>query len=241
MSKLQELELTVRGMTCDSCAVHVTKALKSVQGVKDADVPGWQSGRATVVAESDIKAEILATAVREAGYSAAVKARKPVGSPAPKNGKSADYDLMVIGGGSAGFAAAIKGAELGFKVALVEAGTIGGTCVNVGCVPSKTLIRSVELYHLAGQHCFRGVDTTPGRLSWPEVIAHKDELVNELRQAKYTDVLAAYPEITYIQGHAKLTGQNGVEIDGRPDAPGKIVIATGAKPWAPPILVLNDI
>jgi len=248
--ELEELELTVRGMTCDSCAVHVTKALKSVGGVQDADVPGWQSARATVTAEAGVKAEALAAAAREAGYSATVKARKPVGNPTPQgiHGDS-QFDLMVIGGGSAGFAAAIKGAELGFKVALVEAGVIGGTCVNVGCVPSKTLIRSVELYHLAGQHRFRGVHTTPGRIHWPEVIAHKDELVNELRQTKYTDVLAAYPEITYIQGRARLTGKNGVEIapatsggaGGKAYAPGKIVIATGARPWAPPVPGLADV
>jgi mercuric reductase len=242
MAELEELELTVRGMTCDSCAVHVVKALKSVTGVKDADVPGWQSARATLLAESDVKADAIAAAVREAGYAATVKTRKLRGGPMPQDGRGAgQFDLMVIGGGSAGFAAAIKGAELGFKVALVEAGTIGGTCVNVGCVPSKTLIRSVELFHLAGQHRFRGVHTTPGRLSWPEVIAHKDELVNELRQTKYTDVLDAYPEITYLQGRARLTDRNGVEIDGKAYTPGKIVIATGAKPWAPPIPGLNEI
>src|SRR3990172_1461300 len=239
--ELEELELTVRGMTCDSCAVHVTKALKSVGGVQDADVPGWQSARATVTAEAGVKAEALAAAAREAGYSATVKARKPVGNPTPQGiHDNSQFDMMVIGGGSAAFAAAIKGAELGFKVALVEAGVIGGTCVNVGCVPSKTLIRSDELYHLAGQHRFRGVHTTPGRINWPEVIAHKDELVNELRQAKYSDVLAAYPEITLIRGRARLVGQNGVEIDGKPYTPGKIVIATGARPWAPPIPGLAD-
>jgi len=242
MAELEELELTVRGMTCDSCAVHVTKALKSVEGVKDADVPGWQWARATVVAEDGVKAEAVAAAVREAGYSATVKSRKPAGGPAPQDGRGgSQFDLMVIGAGSAGFAAAIKGAELGFKVALVEAGTIGGTCVNVGCVPSKTLIRSVELYHLAGQHRFRGVHTSPGRINWSEVIAHKDELVNDMRQAKYADVLAAYPEITYIQGRAKLTGQNGVEIDSRPYAPGKIIVTTGAEPWASPIAGLNEV
>jgi mercuric reductase len=242
MAELEELELTVRGMTCDSCAVHVVKALRSVEGVKDADVPGWQSARATLVAESDVKADAIAAAVREAGYSATVKTRKPRGGPMPQDGQGAGpFDLMVIGGGSAGFAATIKGAELGFTVALVEGATIGGTCVNVGCVPSKTLIRSVELYHLAGQHRFRGVHTTPGRISWPEVITHKDELVNELRQAKYSDVLAAYPEITYLQGRARLTGNNGVEINGKAYTPGKIVIATGAKPWAPPISGLDAI
>jgi len=241
MTELEQLELDVRGMTCDSCVLHVTKALKSVTGVQDAEVPGWQSGRATVVVGADVDARAISTAVQQAGYTATVKTRKSVGGPTPKNaGGGNQFDLMVIGGGSAGFAAAIKGAELGFKVALVEAGVIGGTCVNVGCVPSKTLIRSVELYHLAGQHRFRGVHTTPGRINWPEVIAHKDELVNELRQAKYSDVLAAYPEITLIRGRARLVGQNGVEIDGKPYTPGKIVIATGARPWAPPIPGLAD-
>jgi len=240
MVEQERLELAVRGMTCDSCALHVTRALQSVPGVKAVDVPGWQSGRATVLADSTVGAEALNAAVREAGYAATVKARQPVSGPAPGNGQRSDFDLMVIGGGSAGFAAAIKGAELGFKVALVESGTIGGTCVNVGCVPSKTLIRSVELYHLAGQHRFRGVHTLPGRIDWPQVIAHKDELVNELRQSKYINVLTAYPEITYIQGRARLTGKNGVEIEGKAYAPGKIVIATGAKPWAPPILGLAE-
>ncbi len=242
MTELEQLELDVRGMTCDSCALHVTKALKSVAGVQDAEVPGWQSGRATVVAGADVDAKALSAAVQQAGYTATVKTRKVVGGPVPENaGGGNQFDLMVIGGGSAGFAAAIKGAELGFKVALVEAGVIGGTCVNVGCVPSKTLIRSVELYHLAGQHRFRGVHTAPGRIQWPEVIAHKDELANELRQAKYSDVLAAYPEITLIRGRARLVGQNGVEIDGKAYAPGKIVIATGARPWAPSIPGLGDI
>jgi len=259
MSDQEKLELSVRGMTCDSCATHVTQALKSVPGVKEANVPGWQSGLATVIAKGDVKTEALTAAVREAGYSATVctrqsslsSLRSEEGKEVARNsGNSRNlFDLMVIGGGSAGFAAAIKGAELGFKVALVEAGTIGGTCVNVGCVPSKTLIRSVELYHLAGQHRFRGVYTVPGRIDWPQVIAHKDELVNELRQTKYTDVLAAYPEITYIQGRARLTGKNGVEIDpatpggagGKRYTPGKIIIATGAKPWAPPIPGLNEV
>jgi len=235
MSEQEKLELAVRGMTCDSCALHVTRALQSVSGVKDIDVSGWQSARATVIAEGSVSSEVLTAAVREAGYAATVKTRKTIDESVSGNVQRGDFDLMVIGGGSAGFAAAIKGAELGFRVALVEASTIGGTCVNVGCVPSKTLIRAVESHHLAGQPRFRGVHTAPGRIDWPQVIAHKDELVNELRQSKYTDVLTAYPEITYIQGRARLTGRNGVEIDGKSYTPGKIVIATGAKPWAPQI------
>lgn len=238
---MEQLELTVHGMTCDSCAVHVEKALQSVAGVEEARVPGgWQSGRATVKAGSSVTAEALSTAVREAGYSATVKTRQPARGPISSNGGGSDFDLMVIGGGSAGFAAAIKGTELGYRVAIVEAATIGGTCVNTGCVPSKALIRAVEVHHLAGQQRFRGVHTVPGQISWPEVIAHKDELVDTLRQAKYVDVLAGYPDVTYIEGHARLTGKNGVEIDGQAYAPGKILIATGAKTWAAPISGLAE-
>jgi mercuric reductase len=231
----EEITMNVRGMTCDSCVIHVEEALKSVKGVTEAEVLGWESGQATVRAEASVTAEALSAAVQEAGYTAAVKTRQPVGGPVPGDGKGGDYHLMVIGGGSAGFAAAIKGAELGYNVALVEAGTIGGTCVNIGCVPSKTLIRATETYHGAGQARFQGVHTAPGQINWPQVIAHKDELVDEMRQSKYVDVLAAYPEVTYIQGYARLTGKNGVEIDGRPYTADKIVIAAGAGPWAPPI------
>lgn len=239
--KLEHLELDIRGMTCDACAAHVTRALQEAAGVQEVNVPGWQSGQATVIAASGTEAGLLAAAVDQAGYRAAVKSRRPVGRIPARSGGHHAYDLMVIGGGSAGFAAAIKGAELGFSVALVEAATIGGTCVNVGCVPSKTLIRSVELHHLAGQHRFRGVHTHPGRLDWPDVIAHKDELVGELRQTKYGDVLAGYPNITYIEGRARLTGKNGTAINGRAYTPGKIVIATGAHPWIPPIPGLNEV
>ena len=239
MAKIEQLEFDIQGMTCDSCALHVEKALKSVPGVKSAAVPGWQSSRATVTTDGEIDSQALETAAKQAGYRAKLKERRPeaeeIALPASDGHGDHQFDLMVIGGGSAGFAAAIKGAELGYRIALVEAGTIGGTCVNVGCIPSKTLIRAVEQTHQAAQHRFDGVETLAGRLNWPLVIDQKDKLVEEMRQSKYLDVLAAYPEITYLQGRARLTGGNGVDIDGVPYTLGKIVIATGAQPWAPSI------
>jgi len=205
-------------------------------------VPGWKSARATTEVKPEVTADDLAAAVRGSGYSVSVRSRKPFDATPPR-AEPGDgvFDLMVIGAGSAGFAAAIRAAELGRRVALVGSGVIGGTCVNVGCTPSKTLIRAVETSHLAGQSRFRGVHTAAGRISWAEVIAHKDELVNELRQEKYIDVLSAYPEITYLEGRARLAGGNRVEVDGRGYAPGKIVLATGAHPWAPPIPGLAEV
>ena len=147
-----------------------------------------------------------------------------------------EFDIAIVGGGSAGFAAAIKGAELGARVGLIEGGTLGGTCVNVGCVPSKTLIRAAEAQHRRIHHGFRGIPTTDGRPDWPTVRAEKDALVAELRQTKYWNVLRAYPSITLFQERAALVSAREVRLaSGRTLTAGKIVITTGASPWAPPI------
>lgn len=101
-----------------------------------------------------------ATTTLEAGYQARVVARCSTASTVPEEGgPSPDFDLLVIGAGSGGFAAAIKGTELGFRVGLVNTGTLGGTCVNVGCVPSKALIRAAKAWNHAGNHPFAGVMT----------------------------------------------------------------------------------
>jgi mercuric reductase len=96
------------------------------------------------------------------------------------------FDVAVIGAGSAGFSAAIAAADLGAKVALVGHGTIGGTCVNVGCVPSKTLIRAAEAVHggLAAAR-FPGLGGAVQMDDWSVLAASKDDLVTTLRQKTY--------------------------------------------------------
>ena len=248
------LKLAITGMTCDHCAAHVRKALSSVPGVRGVNVPGWQEGRAEVRAESQVAVQSLIEAVRQAGYDAELLEGEEGEEPAAESedgeepgvpyrsppGSGDEPDLLIIGAGSAGFAAAIKAAELGYSATLVEAGTIGGTCVNVGCVPSKTLIRAVGVHHAAAHHGFRGVSTTAGAISWPEVLQHKDELVQELRQSKYVDVLDAYPGIRYLRGRARFVDPATVEVDGRSYRPSKVVLATGARPWGPPIPGLKE-
>jgi mercuric reductase len=146
------------------------------------------------------------------------------------------FDLLIVGGGSAGFAAAIKGAEEGARVGLIEGGTLGGTCVNVGCVPSKTLIRAAEAQHRRSQHGFAGIPTSDGRPDWSLVRAQKDDLVAALREAKYWDVLRAYETVTLLEQRATLTSGHTVRLaDGQTLTGGKIIITTGASPWAPPI------
>ncbi len=150
------------------------------------------------------------------------------------------FDLAVIGGGSAGFAAAIYGAERGAKVLIVEQSTIGGTCVNVGCVPSKTLLAAAEVRHTAMRDDFRGLTTAGGGVDLAAVIAQKDELVGELRQAKYLDVLDAYPTIVLTRGRAQLSAPGRVQVAGEEVSAGGVVLATGARPWAPAIEGLEE-
>ena len=110
------------------------------------------------------------------------------------------YDIAVIGAGSAGFSAAITAAEAGAQVALIGHGTIGGTCVNVGCVPSKTLIRATEtLHHANAASRFAGIEGSTSVTDWSALVTQKDELVSSLRQAKYADLLPEYNGLAYIE------------------------------------------
>ena len=155
------------------------------------------------------------------------------------NGK--DYDLAVIGAGSAGFSAAITAADQGARVALIGYGTIGGTCVNVGCLPSKTLIRATETLHQAhAAQRFAGIHVQASVASWPAVVAQKDALVSELRQAKYLDLLAAYDSVRYLEGPARLTPE-GVAVNGDLINAGKIIVTTGSLPSVPPIPGLETV
>jgi mercuric reductase len=145
------------------------------------------------------------------------------------------YDLVVIGAGSAGFSAAITAADQGAQVALIGSGTIGGTCVNVGCVPSKTLIRAAETLHNArAASRFAGITAEAQVTNWWETVRQKDALVAELRQAKYADLLPAYGGIAYREGSARLV-EGGVEVNGTHVPADKIIIASGARPAAPAI------
>ncbi len=146
-----------------------------------------------------------------------------------------EFDLVIVGGGSAGFAAAIRAAELGARVAMAEGGTLGGTCVNVGCVPSKTLLRAAEAQHRRVHHGFRGIPTSNGRPDWQLVRGEKDALVSQLRQDKYWKVLNSYPSITLFEERATLAPGQVRLVGGRTLSVGKVLVSTGASPWAPPI------
>lgn len=160
-------------------------------------------------------------------------------TPNKGNGR---YDLVVVGAGSAGFSAAITAAEQGAQVALVGHGTIGGTCVNIGCVPSKALIRATEAVRHANDAAarFDGIESGARVVDWAAQIAQKDALVSGLRQAKYADLLPEYNNVVYREGQARLV-DGGVEVAGQRLASERIIIATGARPDLPGIPGIADV
>lgn len=167
--------------------------------------------------------------------------RAPQSAPARVfRSNGADADMIVVGGGSAGFAAAIRGHELGAEVILVNARVIGGTCVNVGCVPSKTLIRAAEARHRAAHIRFAGIESSSRVSDFAAIIRQKDELVASLCQAKYVDVLAAYENVRPVEGRARFVSRDAIAVDGRTIRAPRIVVATGSRPWIPPIPGLRE-
>jgi mercuric reductase len=237
-------ELPVEGMTCESCAAHVSQALEHA-GALDVKVEVGTK-LAAFRLEPGTSDETLREAVRAVGYQPGTLRRtdaatgsQETAQPAEEirgtdDSKAVDYDLVVLGAGSAAFAAAIKATDAGKRVALVEAGTVGGTCVNIGCVPSKALLRAGEVAHTAGNHPFEGIFTAPAKVDLGALVAAKDGLVETLRQVKYADLIADYG-FDLIPGQGRFIDAQTVDVDGRRIRAGAYLIATGARPVAPPI------
>ncbi|SLN71329.1 mercury(II) reductase [Oceanibacterium hippocampi] len=159
----------------------------------------------------------------------------------PRENLASGYDLAVVGAGSAGFSAAITAAEQGARVALIGHGTIGGTCVNVGCVPSKTMIRAAEALHGANAaRRFPGLVGEAHVADWKQLVAAKDDLVGTLRQRKYIDLLPEYSGVAYLEGSVRFNG-GGLLVNGGAVGADKIVIATGSSPALPDIPGIGDV
>ena len=147
------------------------------------------------------------------------------------------FDLIVIGAGPGGYVAAIRAAQLGMKVACVEKQYLGGTCLNVGCIPSKALLDSSERYHEA-VHAFarHGIKTTGVELDLPAMLKRKDQVVAQLTGG--VGMLFRKNKVEHVKGTARLVAPNTVEVNepGTTLQAPRILIATGSVPAAVPAL-----
>ncbi|NBB99818.1 MAG: FAD-dependent oxidoreductase [Bacteroidetes bacterium] len=158
---------------------------------------------------------------------------------------ASSFDLLVIGAGQGGGPLAGKAAEAGWRVALVERAHVGGTCVNEGCTPTKTMIASARVAHLARRAADYGVHTSPVAVDLATVRQRKRDIVESFR-AGSKDGLTSKEHLSLIMGEASFTGPDTVEValnDGgtRTLTADRIVVNTGTRPFIPPIEGLADV
>jgi dihydrolipoamide dehydrogenase len=143
------------------------------------------------------------------------------------------YDLIVIGAGPGGYEAAAHAGKMGKKVALIEKGCMGGTCLNVGCIPAKTFLRSSKLFHECGQAASYGVRLGSIEFDMPAVVARKNRVVGTL--TKGVEGMLKRAGVEVIAGQARLTARNAVEVGAVRYEAANILLATGSRPAKPPI------
>ena len=234
----EQVRVSVEGMHCDGCEGTVGAALERA-GLESVSVD-WRRGEAVGMPTPAFSEESAAGEIAKAGYSV-TGVESAAGDEAAKTGGDDrhNFDLIVIGSGSASFAAAIKARDLGARVAMLERATIGGTCVNIGCVPSKALLRAAEAYWRAGHGPFAGVETSAGAVDLPALVEQKNGLVDVLRQEKYANLVDLYG-IEFIEGDATFVDGKTIAVDGRRLKGFRFLVATGAEIWVPPIDGLEE-
>lgn len=146
------------------------------------------------------------------------------------------YDLIVLGGGPGGYVAAIRAAQYGLKVAVIEEDEMGGTCLNWGCIPTKSLLHSAELYNSTKHFSESGISVKDVSFDYSKIAQKKDSVVKKLRSG--VEYLVKSNGIDIIKGKGTLTDKNTVSVEGSTKNTinaDKIIIATGSKPFKPPI------
>lgn len=248
--------LEIDGMTCESCADHVRDALRNVPGVRSVSV-SYPDRTATLQVEAGTSPAALTAAVAARGYRARStrdartpsligKARDWLGGGKRTGGGGPALHIAVIGSGGAAMAAALKAVEQGARVTLIERGTIGGTCVNVGCVPSKIMIRAAHIAHMRRESPFdAGISATAPIVLRDRLLTQQQARVDELRHGKYESILSGTPAITVVHGTARFKDGHtlSVALQGGGEqeiAFDRCLVATGASPAVPAIPGLQD-
>lgn len=151
------------------------------------------------------------------------------------------YKILIIGGGPGGYVAAIKAAQLGAKVGLIEKHKIGGVCLNYGCIPTKTLLRSAKLYDDILKASSFGIDladTQGVSINWPNMLKRKDKVVNQLVGG--VEQLLKHNGVEVIKGEASVIDSHHIEVNNEILECENLILATGSSPHIPPIPGLNQ-
>lgn len=249
----ETISLEINGMTCSGCSSHIEKDLNNTKGVLSSTVNHETGKGVFTIDKSKMTKEVLVNAVNKVGSYSVVNGLEKedccasdtintTDKAVPNKGKY-NYDLIVVGGGSAAFSAAIKAEGLGLTTLMVNSGLdFGGTCVNVGCVPSKNLIRAGETAYHATHSNFKGIKPKGVDIDFKQLIKDKKALVAALQQQKYLDVVGDFDNLTMLQGWAAFVDNKTILVDGKDKYTAtNIVIATGATTNIPNIEGLNDV
>jgi dihydrolipoamide dehydrogenase len=151
----------------------------------------------------------------------------------------AQFDLVILGGGSGGYACALRAAQLGKTVALVESGKLGGTCLHRGCIPTKALLHSGEVADSAREASTFGVNAQFLSMDMVAVNAYKDGVITKLH--KGLQGLVKSRNITFVEGHGRLTSKNTVEVNGQSYTGTNVVLATGSYAKSLPGLEIDGV
>jgi mercuric reductase len=154
---------------------------------------------------------------------------------------SDQFDFLILGSGSTAFAAAIRAADLGAHVAMVERRTLGGTCANRGCLPSKNLIEAARIVHEAAHPRYAGLTPATVGVDFGALVAQKDDVVREYRAKKYASVADGLTDLELLEGDASFVDPHTVAIGDRQVTGDRILVATGSRPTIPAIPGLADI
>lgn len=206
---------------------------------------------------SDIEIEAMASGTLksilvEAGSSAAVGAElatidssadsaSPAAVTPPVKKEAAPSDgvrVLVIGGGPGGYVAAIRAAHLGAKVTLIEKSQLGGTCLNRGCMPTKAMLHTSEIYERATGSADIGIVGESVRVNWDKVQGFRLSIIEKLTSG--VRALMKANKITLVEGEAHFTGAKSVEVGGKEYSADKVIIAAGSRPLMPPIPGLKE-
>ncbi len=149
------------------------------------------------------------------------------------------FDVAVIGGGSAGYVGAIRGAQLGLRVAVIEKEKVGGTCLHRGCIPTKSFLHGSELAHQIKEAGALGLKTNPAQIDWPQVLKRKESVVNQLHRG--VEFLLKKNKVTVFAGEGAIEAGDKVRIkgDGSTITARHLVVATGSQPKSLPGLEMD--